>query len=238
MSLTYNTFTTALANFLVLPVTDPNFVAAIPNIIDDAEQRIYRDLDLLNTIVRDASAAFTSGNRNFSLPSSQGTFVVLENINVITPSGTPNPDAGTRNPLLPASKEMLDVMYPSATPGGVPQYFGMITQSTIVVGPWPDAAYQVEVVGTMRPAPLSSANQTTLLSQYLPDLFLDAALVMGAGYLKNFGAATDDPNSGMSWESKYQLALKSAAIEEARKKFTTEGWSSKEPAPTATPPRT
>lgn len=238
MSLTYNTFTTSLANFLVIPVTDPNFVSAIPNIIDDAEQRIYRELDLLNTVVRDASASLTQGSRNFPLPISIGTFVVVDEINVISPAGTTDPDAGTRNPLLPASKEMLDVMYPSATPGALPQYFGMVTQSSIIVGPWPDGNYQVEVVGTQRPAPLSNSNQTTLLSVYLPDLFLDAALVMGAAYLKDFGAATDDPKSGMTWETKYQLAFKSAATEEARKKFTTEGWSSKEPAPTATPPRT
>lgn len=238
MSLTYNTFTTSLANFLVIPVTDPNFVAAIPNIIDDAEQRIYRELDLLNTVVRDASAALTGGIRNFSLPTSSGTFVVVDEINVISPAGTTDPDAGTRNALLPASKEMLDVMYPSATPGALPQYFGMITQSSIIVGPWPDGNYQVEVVGTQRPAPLSNSNQTTLLSVYLPDVFLNAALEMGAAYLKDFGAATDDPKSGMTWGAKYLAALKSAQIEEARKKFTTEGWSSKEPAPTATPPRT
>lgn len=238
MSLTYNTFTTSLANFLVIPVADPNFVAALPNIIDDAEQRIYRELDLLNTVTRDASAALTGGNRNFSLPTSIGTFVVVDEINVISPAGTADPDAGTRNPLLPASKEMLDVMYPSATPGALPQYFGMITQSSIIVGPWPDGNYQVEVVGTQRPAPLSSTNQTTLLSVYLPDVFLNAALEMGAAYLKDFGAATDDPKSGMTWGAKYLAALKSAQIEEARKKFTTEGWSSKEPAPTATPPRT
>lgn len=238
MSLTYNTFTTSLANFLVVPITQPEFIAAIPNIIDDAEQRIYRELDLLNTVVRDASAALTGGSRNFSLPTSIGVYVVVDEINVISPAGTTNPDSGTRHPLLPASKEMLDVMYPSATPGALPQYFGMITQSSIIVGPWPDGNYQVEVVGTQRPAPLSSTNQTTLLSVYLTDVFLNAALVMGAAYLKDFGAATDDPKSGMTWETKYQLALKSAATEEARKKFTTEGWSSKEPAPTATPPRT
>ena len=236
--LTYNTFTTTLATFLVVPVNDPDFQVALPSIINDSEQRIYRDLDLLTTIVRDSSAALVAGNRNFNLPTAQGTFVVMEDINVITPAGTTNPDLGTRNPLLPASKEVLDFLYPSATASSVPQYFAMIQQSTIIVGPWPDASYQIEAVGTQRPAPLSASNQTTFLSVNLPDLFLSAALVMGAGYLKNYGAAVDDPKMAVTWEAKYQAELKSAVVEEARKKFTAEGWSSKEPSPIATPSRT
>jgi hypothetical protein len=48
----------------------------------------------------------------------------------------------------------------------------------------------------------------------------------------------DNPQSAVSWEAHYQALVKSAQIEEARKKFTAEGWSSKQPAPLATPPRT
>lgn len=237
--LTYNTFTTALANFMVVPVGDSSFVSALPNIIDDAEQRIYRDLDLLVTVTRDYSTALTAGNRNFTFPTpSPGIFVVVETINVVTPAGTTNPDLGTRNALVPATKEFLDMVYPSSSGSGLPQYFGMVTQTSIVVGPWPDDTYQVEVVGTVRPAPLSSTNTTTFLSVNLPDLFLNAALVMGAGYLKNYGAAVDDPKMAMTWESRYQSALQSARTEENRKKFASQGWSSKEPAPLATPPRT
>lgn len=238
MSLTYAQFTTSLANFLVIPVGDANFVSALPNIIDDAEQRIYRDLDLLATVTSESSSALTAGNRNFTFPTpSPGIFVVVDTINVISPAGTTDPELGTRNALVPATKQFLDMVYPSSSGSGVPQYFGMVTQTSIVVGPWPDADYQVEVVGTVRPSPLSSTNTTTFLSVNLPDLFLNAALVMGAGYLKNYGAAVDDPKMAMTWESRYQSALKSAETEEQRKKFASQGWSSKEPAPLATPPR-
>ena len=40
VGLTYNTFTTSLANMIVVPVNDPAYVTALPNIIDDAEQRL------------------------------------------------------------------------------------------------------------------------------------------------------------------------------------------------------
>jgi|SRR5882724_3281503 len=240
MSLTYATFTTSLANFLVVPVGDPNYISALPNIIDDAEQMTYRDLDLLNTIYRDSSVALVAGNRNFTEATSttNGPFLVTQELNVISPAGTFDPELGTRNPLLPSTKEVLDFLYPNATGSGVPQYFAPINQNSFIVGPWPDAAYTVEVVGTQRPAPLSASNTTTLLSTYFPDVFLNAALVMGAGFLKNFGAATDDPQSGVSWQIKYDRSLKSASTEEARKKFQAQGWSELSTGPEATPSRT
>ena len=53
----------------------------------------------------------------------------------------------------------------------------MVTQNQIVVGPWPDQDYQVEMTGTIRPAALSAANQTTLLTTYFPDLWFAATMV-------------------------------------------------------------
>ncbi len=240
MSLTYATYTAQLANFLVIPITDTNFIQAIPSIIDDAEQRTYRDLDLLNTVFSDASVTLTPGLRSFTQATSttNGPFLVTQDINVITPAGTTNPENGTRNSLLPATKEMLDFLYPSSAGSGVPKYYAPINQNTFIVGPWPDAAYTVESVGTQRPAPLSATNTTTLLTAYFPDLFLNAGLAIGAGYLKDYGAATDDPQSGMSWEKKYQLQSKSAITEEARKKFQAQGWGNLGTGPEVTPPRT
>jgi hypothetical protein len=238
--LTWAQFTTSLANFLVVPFNDANYVAALPQIIDDAEQQSYRDLDLLNTVYRDSSVALVAGNRNFTeaVSTTNGPFLVTQQLNVITPAGTTNPDIGTRNALLPATKEMLDVLFPSNVGAGVPQYFAPINQNSFIVAPWPDAAYTVEVVGTQRPAPLSATNTTTLLSVYFPDVFFNAALEVGYGYLKDYGAAADDPQSGISWAAKYKASLASAKLEEMRKKFQSEAWTANSPAPLATPPRT
>ena len=90
----------------------------------------------------------------------------------------------------------------------------------------------------MRPLPLSASNTTTLLTVYFPDLFLNAALAIGYGYLKDYGAATDDPKAGVSWETKYQQQLKSAVVEEGRKKFQAQGWGAQGTSPEATPART
>jgi hypothetical protein len=237
MSLTYNTFVTSLANLITVPSADPGYVQALPNIIDDAEQRIYRELDLLSTVVT-ATGLLAILNRNFTLPTTSGTFVVVEEMNVITPAGVTNPDLGTRVPLLPVSKEYLDVVYPSSGGSGVPEFFAPINQQGWILGPWPDAGYTLEVVGTIRPAPLSASNQTTFLSQFLPDVFLAAALVFSAGYQQNFSSMGDNPQQGVTWENHVQKLIDSAKVEEIRKKFGSQGWSSKSPDPIATPPRT
>lgn len=239
MSLTYAQWSAQIANLAggTQLQSDSNFQAMLPSAIDDAEQRLYRQLDLINTITRDSTSALTAGLRTFNLPSSIGTFVVTEDINVITPAGQSNPDSGTRNSLVPASKEMLDFLWNSSNGSTVPVYFAPVTQGQIVVGPWPDQPYQVEVVGTIRPAALSSSNVTTLLSWYFPDCLIAASMVFVTGYMKNYGAAVDDPKQGVTWESHLGALLQSASVEEQRKKFASQGWSPKEPAPLATPPR-
>lgn len=222
-----------LANLLVVPSNDANFQIVLPNIIDDAEQRIYRELDLLSTIVRDSSANLTANSRNFTFPQH---FVVSESINVYTPANSTT----NRYQLVPTSREFLDAVYPneaSVTTPSIPTYYAMITDQTIIVGPPPDDDYTMEVIGTIRPAPLSSTNTTTYLTQYLPDLFIAASMVFGSAYLNNFGAVVDNPQMAVTWESHYSALKASADVEEARKKYGANAWSSKQPYQTTTPQR-
>lgn len=224
---------------LVVPPTDANFLAMFPNAIDDAEQRTYRDLQLLQTVVTDTSGAFVTGQRSQSLPSALGTAVVVNNIYAITPFGVATADLGTRNPLTRIGRDFLDSAWPSSNGSTVPVYYSMTTQTTFIVGPWPDQAYQMEFSGTVRPDPMSATNQTTILGTYFPDLWMAALMIYGTGYQQNFGAqGVDNPNMAVNWEAHYQTLLKSAQTEEAMKKATSQGWSPAAPAPLATPPRT
>lgn len=237
--LTYSTFVTSIANNLPVATSDAGFQTALPNIIDDAEGRLYRELNFFWTNTRDHSGAMTAGARTYTIPQpSSGTFVVVTEINLITPAGTSDPEAGTRNQLLPTSNEMLNVLWPNVTGSTVPTYFSMLNPDAIIVGPWPDAAYQVEVVGEIKPNALSSTNTTTILSVYFPDLLIAAGMVYACGYQKNFGAMTDDPKAALSWESHLQSLMKSADLEESRKVMQAEGWSSQQPSKIVTPPRT
>jgi hypothetical protein len=64
-----------------------------------------------------------------------------------------------------------------------------------------------------------------------------ASMIYISAYQRNFGRLNDDPQMAMTYESQYQALLKSAIVEEARKKFDAAGWSSQSPATVATPTR-
>jgi hypothetical protein len=233
--LTYSTYKTQIATLAVVEEADPAFVTILPQMITYAENRMYRDLDFLFTSTAVTGYPLVTGSRSLTVP--EGTFVVTEQINVITPAGTINPELGTRNPCLPVSKEFLDAVYGSSTATGLPQYFAPFNDNLYYVGPFPDQQYYVEIVGTYRPNSLSSANPETFISKYLPDVFIMASMIYVSGYQRNFGRASDDPAMAQSYEGQYQILLKGATVEEARKKFESSGWSSQSPAVVSSPSR-
>lgn len=237
MSYTFASWVTALANEIVVDETDPNFVGILSSCIDYGEQRLYRELDLLNTVTRE-SAPLIAGNRNFTLPQNNGRFVVTNGFNLITPSTTTNPDLGTRTQLTPASRDFLDSVGGSPSYTGLPVNYAPITDQQFIVGPaWPDQAYTVEVVGTIRPTPLSASNTTTFLTNYLPDLWFAATMIFMTGWQQNFGAQADNSGQAMSWENQYKELFASANLEEQRKRYASGAWGSLSPTPAATPSR-
>jgi hypothetical protein len=236
MAYTYETYKAALAELLVVDVDNAEYVAVLPSIITYADERCYRDLDLLSTVVRD-TGLLTSGTRTFTLPQNLGRFVVTNGVNIITPSSVTIPEDGTRNQCTPVSRDYMDAVWSSTTGTGVPTDYAMITDQVVIFGPFPDDAYTAEVIGTIRPTPLSEDNPTTYLSTYLPDLFMAASMVFGSGWQKNFGSQADDPKMAVSWEGQYQALFASANVEEMRKKYASGAWGSLQPTPIATPSR-
>ena len=220
MSLTYTTYVQQLQVLVASIAPDANFDTILPGCIDYSEQRIYRELDLLQTVVADTSVLTVLGVRQITIPSS---FVAVNGINLIA-SGS-----SQRIPLTPVSRDVVDRMWPGGT-NGQPEMFAMLTQWTVILGPPPDATYTVETIGTTRPAPLSSTNTTTFLTTYLPDLFVAASMVYMSGYQRNLGAQANDPQMGTSWEQQYQNLFKSANAEELRKMFMGDSWTSLPPS--------
>jgi hypothetical protein len=242
--LTYTTYKTQIAQMAVVAEDDPNFLAILPMMIDYASLRICRDLDFLSTsaALHGVGYQLTAGNRNLSFPIDLGngtSFVISEQINLITPAGEIDPEAGTRVPLMPTTKEFLDAVYGSSLLANrnQPKYFVPFNETLFLVGPVPDESYYVEVVGTIRPAPISDTVPTSFISLYLPDLLVMASMIYISAYQRNFGKESDDPQMAQSYENQYQLLLKSAVVEEARKKFDAAAWSSQSPATVASPTR-
>lgn len=244
VGLTYATYKTQIAQMAVVAEDDVNFLAILPSMIDYATLRINRDLDLLITSASLSGLDYklTAGNRNLSFDQNlpDGSyFVVSEQINLITPAGQSSLDESTRVPLLPTTKEFLDAVFGSSVVENraQPKYFAPFNDTLFLVGPVPETDYYVEVVGTVRPAPLSESVTSNFISQYLPDLLIMASMIYISAYQRNFGRQSDDPQMAQSYESQYGMLLKSAMVEEARKKFEGAAWSSQAPAPVASPTR-
>lgn len=233
MSLTYAQYKTLMATMMVVPSeSEANFVAVLPSIIAYAEDRIYTELDLIKQ-QGESNADLVAGTRTVAVP---GSILIVHSADVITPAATA-PAAGTRRALRRISLQMLNHIWPTAATTGVPSYYTLQDDATLVFAPTPDAAYKVAVLGVIRPARLSVSNTTTFISTNLESLFVAASMVFASGYQKNFGSQADDPKMAQSWEMQYQTLKGSAAVDEARRKAQSVDWTPFAPAPAAKEPR-
>lgn len=253
MSTTYNDWLNQLLTTCAVSQSDPNYATTwalmLPNFIDYAEQRIYRKLDLRDTRISSYTGLALAGNPLFIFPTDIGTFVVVDQLAVITPVGA-TAFSATRvlNVLQPTTMDFIQTCYPTAASTGVPRYWAYYTATNAfapltagnpvgaTLAPTPDSTYIVIVSGTARPTPLSATNQTTILTAQFPDLFFAATMIAASGYMRDFGQQADNPAQGMSWEGLYSKLEADAMVEEFRKKLQSSAWTSMLPAPT-TPPR-
>lgn len=248
--LSYNAYVTQIGVMAVVATqsvggvvqgVDPPFTAIIPQMLNYAELRIQRDLDLLPS---QQTGTFTLTPNNPILEIDVDDFVAIETIQVT--SGT------AKIPLLPVTKEYLQNVYNDTAFTGTPKFFAMYGGDSpggnlynyILFGPTPNAAYPLTVKGTKRLPSLykyavigDADSQYTFISTYLPDLLIQASMIYISMFQRNFGSAANDPEMGATYESQYQTLLKSAFVEEARKKFQASAWSSSSPAVAASPGR-
>lgn len=241
MSLNYTTLVSTLNN-LLQETGSADFTNIIPNIIDDAEQRIYRELNFLAQREDDTSITTTSGTRAINLSGTALPCMVVEQVALITPAGA-SPTSGTRVQFEgPVSLDFINAVWPAQSNVVTPSlftssYWAMADDHTVVLAPTPDASYTAAVTGIFRPLPMSASNPTTYLGTYYPDLFLSACMVFGAAYQRDFGMMSDDPQKALSWEAHYGTEKTSVLEEEARRRGESTGWTPMKQY-VASPPRT
>lgn len=249
--LTYNGFVEQLANMAVVQTqtvlgvvqgVDSWFTLLIPQVLNYAEQRIQRDIDLLALLV---SSTYTLNISTNMLTIPVEDFETIQTIQIDPDDGLP--------PILATSKEFIQNVWNSPTSPGRPFYFAMYggdavtfgnTSMLILFGPYADQNYQLLVTGTRNAKSLAqfaidpdASTQTTFISTWLPDLLLQASMIIISQYQRNFDATSNDPSMAASYESNYQNLLKSAIVEEARRKWQAPAWSSQSPPVIATPTR-
>ena len=252
--LTYNTYVTQIATLAVVDTqtvggivqgVDQAFNDLIPQMLNYAELRIQRDLDLLN-LKTSLPVTLTAGTNLLQINADD--FVTLQTMTIIF--------NGAAYPLLPTTVEFLQNVYGNAAVGsrGIPKYFAMYggdrntggnTSINVLFGPYSDASYSGTATGTIRmpslaknaATPLAAATNATFISNYFPDLLVMASMIYISAFQRNFGRQSDDPGMAQSYESQYQALLRGSTIEEFRKKFESGAWTSYSPTPIANPPR-
>lgn len=218
----YIEYAIAVANLIPVNATSTQFQNLMPNMINYAEQRIYRELQLISTRITNSSSNLTINNRSFTLPTNLGNFITVTGVNVITPAGQTASGTGDRNPLTHVPQTVCDYLCKTNNSSSATDYpimYYMKDQTTLIVGPAPGAAFNMEVIGTIRPTPLSASNTTTFLTQYLPDLFIAASMVFAGNNIRDFGVEAGNANIGPQWEQQYKDLLASANSEELKKKY-------------------
>lgn len=241
MALTYTTYVSEIATITAISSTilvsgDSNFQGIMPGIIDYAEGRLYRELNLPAAHVSNIDSVCSPGVRSCLISTTNGLILTIDDLAYYTPVGTNL----NRIPMVPTSLAVIQTAYGSVASSncGAPQYYVRAPgDHRLIFGPCPDQAYQLELNGTVRPDPLSASNPSTWLTQNLPELMIAAGMIFAAGYMRDFGAQADDPKMAQSWEAQYSALVKSAGVDSARMKGQSEAWTSQIPAPLATPPR-
>jgi len=249
--LTYNDYVSQIATLAVVNTTtssgvvvgvDAEFNTLIPQMLNYAELRIQRDLDLLPS---QTVNTYTLGLGSNLVQIPVDDFVTIQTVGLVNGTAT--------IPLLSTSKEYLQNVYNDSSYNAQPTYFAIYggdlasggnTFNNIIFGPYSNSTYGLVVTGTVRlPSLYKFATQplastaNTFISTYLPDMLIQASMIYISQFQRNFGPAANDPNMGPTYELQYQNLLKSAFVEEARKKFQASAWSSMSPSVAATPTR-
>ena len=199
--------------------TDTDWPVYLPAIIQRGELRCYRDVDFLATR-KVATIVLAANVSSFTAPTDWmlGMAIRLTDINV--------------------TLDRREISFVKDYGGvGQPRYWSEPTQGTIWIAPTPTLVYNAELAYHYRPAPISSTNPSTWLATNCPDLLFSACMVEAAGYMRNYGAQSDDPKMALSWSTRYSETLEIVRREEARRKGEPAFDASFAPPPTSNLPQ-
>ena len=219
----------------------------VPQMLNYAEQRIARDLDMLAS---QTSNLYTlaAGVNVFSLPVND--FQVVQTLEIVQLS---NGTVINSTPLISVSKEFIQNVYGGMYSAGMPEYYAMYgsnfgdsqdIETNILFGPAPNYAYSLRVTGmAAMPSLYQSASagvadtNYTYISTWYPDMLMLASMIYITMYQRNFSAASDDSQMGQTYEKQYQALRLGAVPLENRRKATGSGWSAYSTPIAATPTR-
>lgn len=176
--------------------TGQDFADNIPTFVQQAEKRIYNTVQL-TSLRKNVTGVTTASNKYLSAPSD---FLSVYSLAVVDGSGE-------YQYLLDKDVNFIRAAYPTPNSTGVPKYYALFgprsdmeTELSLILGPTPAAAYEVELHYFYYPESIVTAGNTWLGDNFDPVL-LYGSLVEAYTYMKG------EQDLIQLYNSKYMEAL-------------------------------
>ena len=168
--------------------TETAFVAAIPTFVKQAEQRIYRSVNLpVNR--KNVAGTLTDGNQYLTMPTD---FLLPLSLSITSSSN--------QIFLLNKDSNFIRSTYPNASTKGTPKYYAIFAVDTFIIGPTPDANYVTELHYYYQPASIVDTSPSWLGTN------ADTALLYGS-LVEAYTYMKGDPDMMQLYQQRYQEAM-------------------------------
>lgn len=166
---------TQLSAAVIAYTEDQNFLSSdIDTFIKQAEQRVYNSINLL-PLRKNVTGQLTTANKYLTVPDD---FLAVYNLSLILPTG----DYAY---LLDKDVSYIREAYPSSSGVGQPTHYALFDEDTVLFGPTPDAAYQVEMHYFYYPESITTVvGGETWLGNNFDSVLLYGALIEAYTFMK------------------------------------------------------
>ena len=191
----YTQLTSAIKGYAEndFPATAGSFTSAeqIATFVREAEQRVYNTVQL-PAIRKNVIGSVTSGNKYLTMPSGWLSTFSMAVIN----------SANEYHYLLNKDVNFIRESFPDTDSAfyGEPQYYAVFDSNTFILGPTPDASYDVELHYYYYPEPIVDAGSSWLGNNF-DSVLLYGALLEAASFMKS------DADVVAIYKSRYDEAL-------------------------------
>ena len=199
----YTQLVASIQNYAENSFDYSNDPTILDTFIKQAEQRIY-NLIQFPSLRKNVTGITTTGNKYLSCPLD---FLAVYSMAVVTDTTGGDINTGTYEYLLNKDVNFIRQAYPTPNDTGTPKYYALFgsttnfpTELTFILGPTPDAIYDVELHYFYYPETIVTAN-TTWLGDNFDSVLLYGSLVEAATYLKQ------EPDLMQLYDTKYKEAL-------------------------------
>jgi len=188
MSFTYATLKSTVQDYC--ETSESTFVNDLPTFIQEAEERILKNVEL-PVFRKNVTGTATASNTYLSTPS-----------DFLAPYSLAVSSSGSYSYLLFKHVSFIRDYTPNPTTTGLPKYYALFDDTTFLLGPTPDSNYTFELHYKYRPASLTAGAEsgTTWLSDNAPDALLYGTLTEAATFLKT-------PEEIGNYQQRFDMAL-------------------------------